>query len=63
MANIFKVKTDELQVAHGKLIEDFEHLQMALGSLRVSSSNSPSLMCNLKLYIQKSFPSCLLLLF
>ena len=62
VANDFETKNEELEVVHAKLLEDFEHLEMAQGSLRVSSSNSPSLMLNLKLHIQKSLPSCLLLL-
>ena len=62
VANDFETKNEELEVAHAKLLEDFGHLKNGSRSLRVSSSNSPSLMLNLKLRIQKSLPSCLLLL-
>ena len=44
--NDFETKNAKLEVAHGKLLEDFEHLE---NGSRVSSSNSLSLMLNLKL--------------
>jgi len=62
VANDLKMKNDKLIVPHAKLFENFEHLKMALGLLRVSSSNSPSHISILKLYIKKSLLSWLLLL-
>ena len=62
VSNYFEIKNEKLKFVHAKLLEDFEHLEMAQGSLRVSSSNSPSLMLKLKLLVQKSLPSFLLLL-
>ena len=62
VANDFETKNEELEVVHLNSLRTLSTSKMAQGSLRVSSSNSPSLMLNLKLRIQKSLPSCLLLL-
>ncbi|KAE8787512.1 hypothetical protein D1007_38509 [Hordeum vulgare] len=48
--NEFRTKNDKLEVAHAKLVEDYEHLENG-------SSNSPSLMLKLKLHMIKSLPS------
>ncbi|KAE8818416.1 hypothetical protein D1007_03864 [Hordeum vulgare] len=62
VANYFRTKNDKLEVAHTKLLEDYEHLENGSRLLRVPSSSSPSLMLNLKRHMLKIFPSCLLLL-
>ena len=62
VANGLRIKNDKLVFGHAKLLEDFEHLKNGSRALRVSSSNSPSRMSNLKLLIQKSLPSCLLIM-
>ena len=62
MAKAFKIKMMSLKLHMLNSLRILNILIMALRSLRVNLLNSPNVMHNLKLHIQKIFPNYILLL-